>query len=139
MQNLVLTSEQRKALQLKSIHFSYNWNNKLSCKSFSTVRLWNPKKYELIDLFEVTLKKDAKNPKVSLGIARLQVINKFLLHKVTPGISFLDANLTVIDFQQLVKTMYKNKGINFKEHQMCFLVFQYCTDEEILAMIENVK
>ena len=53
--------------------------------------------------------------------------------------SFLDTNLTVIDFQQLVKTMYKNKGINFKEHQMCFLVFQYCTDEEILSMIENVK
>ena len=54
MQNLVINKEQRKALQLKSIHFSYNWNNKLGCKSFSTVRLWNQKKYQLLDLFEVT-------------------------------------------------------------------------------------
>lgn len=139
MQDLVITNEMRKALQSKSIHFSYNWNNKLNCKSFSAVRLWYPEKYELLDLFEVSVKESAKQPKVIKGIARLQVINKFLLHKVTPGISFLDANLTVIDFQQLVKTMYKNKGINFKEHQMCFLVFQYLKNDEILALVDNCK
>lgn len=139
MQDLVITPQLRQTLSLKSIHFSYNWNNKLNCKSFSTVRLWNEKKYQLIDLYEVTVKKDAQHPKMSLGIARLQVINKFLLHKVTPGISFLDANLTVIDFQQLVKTMYKNKRINFKEHPMCFLVFQYLTDEQVLTELESLK
>lgn len=139
MQDLVITPQLRQTLSLKSIHFSYNWNHKLNCQSFSTVRLWNEEKYQLLDLFEVTVKENAQHPKVSLGIARLQVINKFLLHKVTPGISFLDANLTVIDFQQLVKTMYKNKGINFKEHPMCFLVFQYLKIDEIMTLADNCK
>jgi len=139
MQSLVINNEMRKTLQLKSIHFSYNWNNKLSCKSFSTVRLWNEKKYQLLDLFEVIVKQDAQHPKMSLGIARLQVINKFLLHKVTPGMTFIDTNLSVIDFQQLVKTMYKNKGIDFKAHPMCFLVFQYLQNDEILTLVNNCK
>lgn len=139
MQSLVITNEMRKALQSKSIHFSYNWNNKLNCKSFSTVRLWNPKKYQLLDFYEISVEESAKNPIVIKGIARLQAINKFMLHKVTPGISFLDANLTVIDFQQLVQTMYKNKKINFKKQPMCFLVFQYLKNDEILTLVDNCK
>jgi len=139
MQNLVITNEMRKALQSKSIHFSCNWNNKFNCKSFSAVRVWNPEKFQLLDLFEILVKESANQPTVIKGIARLQVINKFLLHQVTPGISFLDANLTVIAYQQLFKIMYKNKGIDFKEHPMCFLVFQYLQNDEILTLVDNCK
>jgi hypothetical protein len=116
---------------MKKINFSYNWNNKLECKSFSTVRLENPEKYQLLELFEVVLKTKKNEPEIKKGIARLQVVNSFYLDKVTPGMSFLDANLPVIDFIKLVQTMYKNKGIDFKKKKLSFLVFQYLSEKEM--------
>lgn len=139
MQTIEITKELRQALHLQKLHFSYNWNNKLDCKSFSTVRVSNPKKYQLIELYEVTLHVNKDEPFKSLGIARLQVINNFYLHQVTPGMSFLDANLSKIDFIQLVEKMYKNKNINFKQTQMSFLVFQWCSADEIHSIVENCR
>lgn len=110
---------------MKELLFSYNWNKKLDCNSFSTVRLENPKKYVLLDEFKVILQTKGNGPNIEKGIARLQVIHTFNLFKVTPAICFLDANLNVFEFQKLVLAMYKNKNIDFKTHNLSFLVFQY--------------
>jgi hypothetical protein len=115
---------------MKKIEFSYNWNNKLNCKSFSTVRLENPKKYKLLDIYEVILKTKGNSPDISKGLVRLQAIHNFYLHEVSPAISFLDANLSTIDFQKLVITIYKNKNVNFHMLKMSFLVFQYLPIKE---------
>lgn len=139
MKTLQVTEEIRKTLNLKQLNFSSNWNNKLDCQSFSTVRLKNEKKYQLLDLYEVTLKRKVTDQNVSLGIVRLQVIHNFYLHRVTPAISFLDANLSVIDFQQLVKTIYKNKGIDFNKTLLSFLVFQYVQPDEVYTLVDNCK
>lgn len=139
MQNLEITKELGNSLKLPTIHFSYNWNNKLNCKSFSTVRIWNPDKYELLDIYQITLKVSAKQPEVLKGFCRLQAINKFYLSQVTPGISFLDANLSRIDFHDLILKMYKNKNIDFKRTYLCFLVLQYLPASEILELAENLK
>ena len=110
---------------MKTLNFSYNWNNKLNCKSFSTVRIENPSKYVLIDEYQIILTTSPKKEPVNFGVARLQSINSFYLHQVTPAVSFLDANLPVIDFIELVQKMYKNSNIDFKKQKISFLVFQY--------------
>jgi len=115
---------------MKIIEFSYNWNNKLNCKSFSTVRIANPKKYVLIDEYEVILKTKGNGPDIHKGLARLQVIQFFKLFEVSPAITFIDANLSVIDFQKLVLKMYKNSSFDPRNQYMCFLVFQYLTINE---------
>lgn len=33
--------------ELPTIDFSYNWNGKLNCNSFTTIRLANPNKYQI--------------------------------------------------------------------------------------------
>ena len=116
---------------MKSLPFSYNWNNKLNCQSFSTIRICNPSKYVLLDVYEIILKSGKNQPPAKKGIARLQSISNFYLDKVSPAMSFIDTNLSVIDFIQMVKKMYKNFNINWKTKQMSFLVFQYLTEEEI--------
>jgi hypothetical protein len=116
---------------MKTLEFSHNWNRKLDCGSFSTVRLFNPSKYVLLDLYSISLNDKQVHETIFKGVARLQSISNFQLDKVSPAISFLDSNLPVIDFIKLVKTMYKNKKINFNTQKMSFLVFQYLTETEI--------
>jgi len=109
----------------KTLIFSDNWNNKLNCKSFSTVRIHNPNKYILLNDYQIILNPGGKKESINFGLARLQVIQPFYLDKVTVGVSFIDANMSKIDFIKMVKTMYKNFHINFSYQKMVFLVFQY--------------
>lgn len=110
---------------MKTLEFSYNWNRKLDCKSFSTVRIENPSKFILLDEYQIILKTKGNGPDINKGIARLQHISHFFLDKVSPAVSFLDANLNVFEFQKLVLQMYKNHNVNFKAQRLSFLVFQY--------------
>jgi hypothetical protein len=116
---------------VKTLEFSYNWNNKLNCKSFSTVRIKNLNKYVFLDEYQVVLKTKGTGADIQKGLARLQSIHYFHLHNVSPAISFLDSNLSVIDFQKLVLKMYKNKNIDFRKTELCFLVFQYLPIKEV--------
>lgn len=120
---------------LKELHFSRNWNNKLNCNSFSTVRIRNDNKYVLLDLYRIFLRHEVYPQYVDFSVARLQSITHFYLNKVTPGITFIDTNLPVIDFIQLITKMYKKKGVDFHKQQMSFLVFQYLTVEETKEII----
>nr|WP_319266661.1 hypothetical protein [uncultured Draconibacterium sp.] len=109
----------------KTLPFSYNWNNKLNCKSFSTVRIFNPNKYVLLEDYDVVLSGKKGEPAKKLGVARLQAQHHFLLDKVSPAVAFLDANLNRTDFILMVQKMYKNSKIDFSKKKMSFLVFQY--------------
>ena len=113
------------------IKFSYNWNNKLECKSFSTVRISNENKYRLLAIYQIVMTNKKGEIIKDFGLARLQSITSFLLDNVSPAMAFLDSNLSKIDFIGLVSTMYKNKNINFKTKPLYFLVLQYLTPTEI--------
>jgi len=110
---------------MEKIEFTYNWNNKLDCRSFSTVRLANSKKYVLLDDYQVYLKTKGNGPDIYKGLAKLQHIRRFNLFEVTPDITFLDANLNIFEFQKLLTTMYKNKLVDFRTQPLYFMIFQY--------------
>lgn len=139
MKTLQVTEEIRKTLSLKQLNFSSNLNNKLDCNSFCTVRLKDNVKYQLHDLYEVTLLLKVTEQNVSLGIVRLQVIHNFYLHEVAPAICFLDANLNRIDFQQLFETMSKSKKIDLSKNLLSFMVFQYVMPDEVFTLVDNCR
>lgn len=139
METLKLTKEMTQALQAKPIHFSHNWNNKLNCNSFSTIRLWNEKKYQLLDIYRITLHVNSKEPYRTLGFARLQSKVQFMLTQLTPSMSFIDTNLNRIDFMTMFQKMYINKNINWKVQPLGFYVLQYLSVEEILSLVENLR
>lgn len=39
----------------RSIKFSYNWNQKLNCKAFTTIRIHNDGKYVVGEIYNVYL------------------------------------------------------------------------------------
>lgn len=112
---------------MDTISFTHNWNQKLYCRSFSTVRVENPIKYRLNQEYRIFLKQTGNKPPIDKGIAVLKHIEYFNLFDVNPAICYLDANLNKDTFIKLVLTMYKNSGIDFNTKRMSFLVLQFLT------------
>lgn len=100
-------------MPLEKISFLYNWNNKLSCNVFTTVRIKNDRKYRLNDVYEITLTSSKDKTPIAQGNAQIVLIHDFLLSKTTEGISLIDTGYIKEKFIELVKTMYKNAKINF--------------------------
>lgn len=116
---------------MESLYFTHNWNQKLYCRSFSTVRIENPVKYRLNEEYRVYLKQTGSRPPIDMGIAILKDISYFYLFDVTPAIALIDTNLSREDFIKLVLTMYKNAGIDFNIKRMSLLIFQYLQIKEV--------
>jgi hypothetical protein len=53
-------------MNTNTIRFSYNWNNKLDNKAFTTIRLHNPKKYSVGNEYNIQINDQHK------GVATLQ-------------------------------------------------------------------
>lgn len=83
-----------------SINFSWNWNSKLYCKCFTTIRIANPHKYNQLNGRD-------------LGPGIIRDIKPFVIGWLTPFMAMLDMGLTVEKAKQTILTMYKNKGFNF--------------------------
>lgn len=92
----------------ESLDFSYNWNNKLECDIFTTVRLHWPKKYFAGAKKTVYLKKQLHSNIVIIEVVTLT------LAKIKPWIKMMDVGYEKAEeFDTIIKTMYKNKNINW--------------------------
>ncbi len=104
------------------IKYSYNWNNKLNCISWSTIRLRNDKKYQKGDLYENILV-DRKQKAVLTKKAKIVNICHFTLDKMTEAMAQLDTGYSLPEAKKIISTMYKNKNIDFATQHFSFIVF----------------
>ncbi len=112
---------------METVSFTHNWNQKLNCRSFSTVRIENPIKYRLNQEYRIYLKQTGLKQPIDKGVAILKHIEYFNLYEVNEAVCYLDANLNRDTFIKLVLTMYKNSGVDFRVKRMAFMIFQYLT------------
>ena len=84
-------------MQLK---FSYNWNNKLDCNYFTTLRLSD--RFNIGDKVRIFLKQENKGT----GI----IIDKkaIMLNQINNFIAGIDTGYTVEETKNILKRMYKN-------------------------------
>ena len=108
------------------IHFSENWNRKLGCICFTTIRLANPKKYVLGEKYHITLKGQLRShPATILGIT------KFQLHQLTEGMARIDTSYSRSETIEIIRKMYKNKGINIDTAWFYFITLRFVESETI--------
>lgn len=88
-----------------TIRFSYNWNNKLGCKAFTTLRL-NNGKYEAEKVYDIYLDEKGKDPKY-LGKARCVRTKVFVLEQVNDFIAYLDTGYNAQECWNIIRRMYK--------------------------------
>lgn len=81
--------------------FSRNWNNKLDCNYFTTIRLYNPKKYEVGSVHEIWLN--------DVQIGRAQVVDQQMRtpQTLTETEAMLDAAMLKAELLKMLCRMYK--------------------------------
>lgn len=106
---------------METIDFSYNWNNKLAGRFFTTLRLNNPK-FQVGKTFQVRLKgKD-------LCIAQVADFKQLRLDDINSYIAGLDTGYTVPVCKEVIRKMYPTK--NWKTQLLVLVLFQVITKKD---------
>lgn len=82
------------------LNFSYNWNNKLNCKVFSTIRKADPEVYYLDRVLEVYLKQEF------IKTIRIHDTIPCLLSKLPPFTCFLDTGYCKEETISIIRKMH---------------------------------
>lgn len=90
---------------MKKLIFSYNWNNKLNCEVFTTIRLSSS--FKVGEKVEVILKGKL------LGHAQIIDIRGFYLKNLSEWVAMIDTGYSADECRKILKTMYKNKNIDW--------------------------
>lgn len=98
---------------MEQIHFSKNWNNKLDCEAFTTLRMPN-ERYQISQLFEISL-----NGEIN-GHARIAAITYLNLEDITEYIARLDTGCCVEDCKNIIRTIYPSA--DFTQQQLAYLL-----------------
>jgi hypothetical protein len=115
---------QEKLQPLHIIRFSYNWNKKLDCKAFTTIRISNPHKYIEGQEYWIELKKNIISKAVIKSVIHLKLdtINDFIAYldtgynaaecikiisRMYPKIDFNTQSISVILLEQIERVIYK--------------------------------
>jgi len=101
----------------EKIDFSQNWNNKLNCKCFTTLRL-KSEKYKIGNVYEITLKGG------TMFFAKIIAIKTLKIHQINDFIAAIDTGYSVEEMKRLIKTMYKNKVKDIDNQDFYLILLQ---------------
>jgi len=95
---------------MEEIKFSYNWNGKLNCNHFTTLRLSD--RFNIGEKYAVLL----KGKEIGTGEV---IAKKYLrLTQINDFIAYLDTGYNAKKCKEILKTMYKNKPIDWNTQQI---------------------
>lgn len=106
---------------LDKLQFSYNWNGKLDCQCFTTLRLRNAIKFQVGNAFEIWLNDEDK------GQAKIIDVKHLYLDQVSDWIALLDTGYNAEKCKEIIRTMYKNKNIDWSKQQLAYVLLQKYT------------
>ena len=94
---------------MKKINFSTNWNGKLGCSVYTTIRLQNISKYKTGDLYDVRLNGKPHHKAKILGIKTLPSI-----YHLSSFVCYLDTGYSAEETIGIFEKMYKAKVRNLQ-------------------------
>jgi hypothetical protein len=101
---------------MNTISFSYNWNNKLNCTIYTTLRLTN--KHQPGDVVRVELNKQPIHNAQVLAIKRIKLAD------INDYIAGIDTGYDAEKCKDILKTMYKNKGVDWDKQLISFILLK---------------
>lgn len=110
---------------MKKIRFSYNWNNKLNCKAFTTIRLYSDTKYNKGEEYTIEL-----NEQTMLKTATIVDIELLRINDICERIALLDTGYSAEETKKILKKMYK--AVNWETQRLMLILCKY-TDNNTLV------
>lgn len=104
-----------------AVKFSYNWNNKLNCNSFTTIRRYNPDKYCTGKVHQVMMKTRGRW-NTDFGKAEIIDVKCLTLRQIASNeyVCRLDTGYSAKKTEDILKKMHK--GIN-KDSLFSFVLY----------------
>jgi len=103
--------------KIDKITFVSNWNNKLFCKCFTTMRLNNH--FYIGNTYNIELKGKI------IGEALLIDKKSFYIKDLNEWIAHIDTGYNVQECKNILLTMYKNKNINWDTQIINLYLLKY--------------
>ena len=113
-----------------TINFTHNWNSKLFCKCFTTIRLKNDYKYQVGRTYHIQLGGKDIGPGVIAAISdfKLSGLNNFMAQ--------IDTGYSVEAAKQVILTMYKNRGLNWDTQLLSFILIEM-PEKQVMPLPES--
>lgn len=90
---------------MQKVNFSYNWNNKLNCDCFTTIRLHYPGRFVKGSEYEITLNNQFISKATCVDCKQLGI------EKLNEWVSAIDTGYTQQETIDIIKKMYPKKNI----------------------------
>ena len=100
---------------MNNLHFMQNWNKKLDCDIFTTIRIYDSSKHFIGAKFSITWLHG--NSILPLEDRECIHINIFNLSSLTNGLALLDTGYNAKDTASIIRTMYKHKNVDVDKVQ----------------------
>ncbi len=107
---------------MERLTFSHNWNRKLDCEVFSTIRLYNPAKH--YEGKEVEIYDDSVNPPRHKGRGKYTIVSEFKLSQLKPAAAMLDTGHPLDETLNILRTMYYKKVPDLKTQSFAYIIIQ---------------
>lgn len=107
---------------METLNFSTNWNRKLDCEVFSTIRRWNPAVH--YEGREVEIWDKSTSPAKYRGRGRYVLVSEFRLHQLKPAAAMLDTGYTLPETLNIIRTMYRDKVPNLEQARFAYIIIR---------------
>lgn len=101
------------------IEFSTNWNKKLGCKFFTTIRLINYAKYHIGNVYKIIRKGDY------VLDAKIIKLRHCKLHELPEYTCYLDTGYSKEETIELFKKMYQSKNIDWEKQLVSIILLEH--------------
>ncbi|MFC4262454.1 hypothetical protein ACFOWM_06180 [Ferruginibacter yonginensis] len=98
------------------LKFSFNWNNKLDCIAFTTIRIFNPTLHTEGRAVNIFLKEKP------LATGVIKKVKPFFLKDLNDYISYLDTGYDVENCTAVLRNMYQSFDFNNKQLALILIV-----------------
>lgn len=112
---------------MERLNFSHNWNKKLDCDCFSTIRLWNPAKH--FEGKEVEVYDNSTTPGRYKGRAVYAIVSEFTLNQLKPAAAMLDTGYSIEETRNILRTMYHKKVDNVETARFAYIILKKVKQE----------
>ena len=107
---------------MERLDFSTNWNKKLDCDVFSTIRRWNPTVH--FEGKEVDIYDNSVSPARYKGRAKYAIVSEFKLNQLKPAAAMLDTGYSLDETLNIIRTMYHKKVPNVETQSFAYIILR---------------